>query len=112
MTGIRTIRDFTEGPSLLAPEIQNAIEFSQGANGGLGLSRLWLDNVTMQEFGFNPIEDGKPIRLENRTAVFEAGSYTFMAYFNYPQLDQLSPQEVGPLAMAVKERQGYLLSHV
>ncbi|KAI9794558.1 MAG: hypothetical protein M1816_004445 [Peltula sp. TS41687] len=91
---VRTIRDFTEGPSLLAPEIQNAIEFSEGANGGLGLSRLWLDNMTMQEFGFSPIDDGKPIRLENKTAVFEAGSYTFMAYYNYPQLDQLSPQEV------------------
>jgi len=43
---IRTIRDFTEGPSLLRPEIQNATKYTSSPGGGVSLSRLWLDNIT------------------------------------------------------------------
>jgi hypothetical protein len=97
--GIRTIRDFTEGPSLLVPEIQNAIQYQEDGNGGVTLRRLWLDNVTVTELSFKPStnntgRDLKPVRLDNRTVTFEAGAYEFSAHFNYPQLDQLSPQEV------------------
>jgi len=88
---IRTIRDFVEGPSLLRDDIQSALNFSSVAN-GLEISRLWLDNITTTTVSFT--SENQSIQLDNTTATFEAGTYTFEASFNYPQLTQLSSKEV------------------
>ncbi|KAM0326978.1 hypothetical protein ACHAQA_006099 [Verticillium albo-atrum] len=90
---IRTIRDFTEGPSLLYPLFQDAIQFTTSGNQGVALSRLWLDNVTTTTIAFTPVGDGALVTLGNRTANFSAGTYAFNASFNYPQLKQLAPRE-------------------
>ena len=104
MTGVRTLRDFIEGPSILVPEIQNAIKFQEDSNGGVTLSRVWLDNVTITDFSFTPQgtsnSSENPVRVDNRTVKFEAGSYNFSAHFNYPQLEQLSPKQVSEQSCA------------
>ena len=89
---IRTIRDFTEGPSILVPEIQNAIHFSILSGGGAVLSRLWLDNATTTNLGFMPqmSSQGAAVKIDNRTLSFTPGDYVFYADFNYPQLTQLN----------------------
>ena len=91
---IRTMRDFIEGPSILIPEIQDAIEYSKTDN-GVSLSRLWLDNVTTTDFNFETVKgkDGK-ITVTDKKVDFEAGTYRFSSSFNYPQLEQLGPKEV------------------
>lgn len=91
---IRTIRDFTEGPSLLRPEIQNAIKFISNSDGSATLERLWLDNVTTTSMRFSPRSSTSKVTISNRTVNFEAGDYVFSTVMNYPQLDQLSPAEV------------------
>lgn len=91
---IRTIRDFTEGPSLLVPKIQDAIEFNSTAGGGVVMSRLWLDNVTVTDFAFIPQSGAGPLTIGNQTINLTAGSYTFYADFNYPQLIQLNSSTV------------------
>lgn len=93
---IRTIRDFTEGPSLLEQVIQDAIQFTQSSNGTVTLSRIWLDNVTETQLSFSPFSftDGTSITLTNDTVNFEAGSYNVSASFDYPQLTQLTAQKV------------------
>lgn len=92
---VRTIRDFTEGPSLLQPEIQNAIEFSSISGGGASLRRLWLDNITTTYFNFTPTGSGThQVTVDNRTLKFDAGQYVFAADLNYAQLDQLTPTQV------------------
>jgi hypothetical protein len=90
---VRTIRDFTEGPSLLRPIIQDAIVLKSTENGGAALSRLWLDNVTTTTLSFAPLGNGK-VSIDGDKIAFAAGNYTFSAHFNYPQLEQLSPQQV------------------
>ena len=92
---VRTIRDFTEGPSLLQPEIQDAIRVRDQGDGAV-LSRLWLDNVTTTELGFIPLsaDSGAAVNIENQTLNFEAGEYLFYADFNYPQLTQLNSTAV------------------
>ncbi|KAI6802832.1 hypothetical protein KC361_g1019 [Hortaea werneckii] len=92
---IRTIRDFTEGPSILVPEIQDAIVFSESDDGGATLSRLWLDNVTTTTMSFTPANStmGK-VNINNQTLEFAAGTYNFTSTLNYPQLEQLSASEV------------------
>lgn len=92
---VRTIRDFTEGPSLLQPEIQDAIEFSPIGGGGASMHRLWLDNITITAFNFTPTGSGShKVTIDNRTLRFGAGDYIFEADLNYPQLDQLKPTQV------------------
>lgn len=92
---IRTIRDFTEGPSILVPEIQDAIIFSATTDGVATLSRLWLDNMTTTEVSFAPMDgNSSAITIENRTLTLEAGTYNFSATFDYPQLTQLSAIQV------------------
>jgi len=88
---IRTIRDFVEGPSLLHPEIQNANNYST-IDGGVELSRLWLDNVTTTAVTIS--STNQSVQLDNTTVTLPAGVYTFNASFNYPQLTQLSSNEV------------------
>ena len=93
---IRTIRDFTEGPSLLVPKIQSAIQFSSTPDGGVTMSRLWLDNVTLTDFAFIPqtSSGASAVMIGNQTLNFTAGDYTFYADFNYPQLTQLNASTV------------------
>lgn len=93
---VRTIRDFTEGPSILVPAIQDANQVSNDGNGGVSISRLWLDNVTTTFLTFKPDQasGSSPISIDNGILAFGAGNYSFTASFNYPQMDQLSTQEV------------------
>ncbi|KAK4942097.1 hypothetical protein LTR10_018133 [Elasticomyces elasticus] len=94
---IRTIRDFTEGPSLLRPIIQDAINFTTANGTGATLSRLWLDNITVSSFSLVPQQNSGTnitIHQQNKTISFGAGNYTFSASFNYPQLTQLEPAQV------------------
>lgn len=94
---VRTIRDFVEGPSLLIPEIQNALKVRSIPGGGMALSRLWLDNTTTTELGFVPVKKpcGEPsILINDKTLAFEAGDYHFYADYNYPQLKQLNASAV------------------
>lgn len=88
---IRTIRDFTEGPSLLHPDIQDAVKYTNIAD-GVEISRPWLDNITTTALSFAGSDAS--IQLNNNTVTLEAGIYTFNASFNYPQLTQLSSKEV------------------
>jgi hypothetical protein len=92
--GIRTIRDFVEGPSLLQPEIQDAIKFHSIKGGGVSLTRLWLDNKTTTEMAFTPTGDLDPPNIDNKTIHLAAGEYVLYADFNYPQLTQLNPEKV------------------
>ncbi|RFN49774.1 hypothetical protein FIE12Z_5922 [Fusarium flagelliforme] len=92
---IRNIRDFTEGPSILNPVIQNATNITRAKNGGVIISRLWLDNITTTNLLLEPWENKQSsIPIDDDTVNFGAGFYRFAASFNYPQLKQLSPQQV------------------
>jgi hypothetical protein len=92
---IRTIRDFTEGPSLLQPEIQNAIKFLATSGGGASLQRLWLDNITTTHFNFTPTGSGShKVTVDKQTLKFDAGEYIFAADLDYAQLEQLKPTQV------------------
>lgn len=93
---IRTIRDFTEGPSLLQPVIQDAIILKPNDDGGVVMSREWLDNVTSTDFGFTPVNSSgaeTPV-IGNKTLTFQAGDYILYADYNYPQLTQLNASTV------------------
>ncbi|KAJ5764104.1 hypothetical protein N7533_002785 [Penicillium manginii] len=95
---IRTIRDFVEGPSLLYPEIQDAVNFSS-SDGSVSLQRTWLDNTTMTTLKFQPWSNSTSkneggVSLDNRAVAFEAGDYLFSATINYPQLTPLKPSAV------------------
>lgn len=90
---IRTIRDFTEGPSLLQSVIQDALNFSEIGNDGASISRMWLDNITTTTLTFTPSSKDAKVRLKKKTLDFEAGTYTFNATFDYPQLTQLEASE-------------------
>jgi len=91
---IRTIRDFTEGPSLLQPQIQSAIKYSNSSNGGVTLSRLWLDNITTTTLTFVPMNSSQQISISNTTVTFDSGNYMFNASFDYPQLTPFTTQQV------------------
>lgn len=51
---IRAIRDFTEGPSLLHPKLQEGIKVGRHGTSGVAITRLWLDNVTTTTVTFTP----------------------------------------------------------
>jgi len=92
---IRTIRDFTEGPSILIPEIQNATTLQVEDDGTATFSRLWLDNETTTIMSFGPAERSSGgLSIEDGLLSIEAGTYRFSASFDYPQLEQLSAVEV------------------
>ncbi|KAL6242100.1 hypothetical protein RBB50_011012 [Rhinocladiella similis] len=94
---IRTIRDFTEGPSLLRPIIQDAVNVTKANGTGATLSRLWLDNITVSTFTLVPYQNSGTnitIHQQNKTLSLGAGFYSFSASFNYPQLTQLPPSRV------------------
>lgn len=91
---IRTIRDFTEGPSLLRSDVQDALKYTIVPK-GVEISRLWLDNITTTTLSLTSNgNSGQSIKLDNTSVTFPAGTYTFNASFNYPQLTQLSSDEV------------------
>lgn len=93
MGGIRTVRDFTEGGSILYPEIQNAIKFISNSDGSATLQYRWLDNVTTTSIRYSPRSSGSKVTVNSRTLDFEAGDYLFSTEMNYPQMEQLSPAE-------------------
>ena len=104
---VRTIRDFTEGPSLLRPTIQDAIMVSQNDAGAV-MSRVWLDNVTTIELGFMPITStgASSVTVSNQTLGFGAGQYLFYTDFNYPQLTQLCASDVlNPMSQVLISQQ-------
>ncbi|RSL83565.1 hypothetical protein CEP51_004438 [Fusarium floridanum] len=91
---VRTIRDYTEGGSL-NPLFQDAIKVTKEDKNGVQFSRLWLDNTTTTTLSLEPWEDSKgKIDVHDKIASFGPGLYRFSASFNYPQMEQLSPQEV------------------
>lgn len=94
MGSIRTIRDFTEGGSILYPEIQNRIQFISNSDGSATLQYPWLDNVTTTTIHYAPRSSGSKVTVNSQTIDFEAGDYLFSAEMNYPQMDQLLPREV------------------
>jgi hypothetical protein len=85
---VRAIRDFVEGPSLLRPVLQDAIQY-QNVSNGVNLHRLWLDNVTTMDFGFSPVGNAS-VTLNNQTVQFSAGQYRFNVSINYTQLVQFN----------------------
>ena len=94
---VRTIRDFTEGPSLLRKNVQDAVNVTQYNGTGASFARKWLDNETISYFNIVPFQNSNgsvSLEPENKTISFSAGFYQFQAYFNYPQLQQLTPQQV------------------
>lgn len=91
---IRTIRDFVEGPSILNPEIQDAITYTSNSDGSATLQRVWLDNVTSTSLRFTPSSSGSAVTVSNRMVNFAAGDYVFSTEMNYPQLTQLPPSAV------------------
>ena len=93
---VRTIRDFTEGPSLLQPKIQDAITVNSVEGTGAVMTRLWLDNITITELGFIPLNSpgSSSVKVINKTLDFEEGEYLFYADYNYPQLVQLNASTV------------------
>ncbi|KAF7194684.1 hypothetical protein HII31_03946, partial [Pseudocercospora fuligena] len=87
---IRTIRDFTEGPSILQPSVQDSLKFATRRDGGLVISRLWFDNATTTQMWLIPTADSSTIAIDGQTARLEAGTYRFYAVFDYAQLEPLS----------------------
>ncbi|KAI1459747.1 carbohydrate-binding module family 52 protein [Annulohypoxylon moriforme] len=90
---IRTIREFIEGPSTLSPKIQDAIKVQQLPDGGVQLSRQWLDKTTETFLTFHGLNQTS-ISIQDGHPHFQNGSYIFNAWFNYPQLDQLEAMEI------------------
>lgn len=95
---IRTIRDFVEGPSILYPEIQDAIKYSSDST-GVSLQRVWLDNATttnlkFESFKNSSVNNDGQVKLSDKTVTFDAGDYIFSADINYPQLTALKPASV------------------
>ena len=88
---IRTIRDFVEGPSLLRPDIQDALDYNIIPS-GVEISRLWLDNITTTTISLTSANQS--IKLDNSSLKIPAGRYIFNASFDYPQLTQLSSRQV------------------
>ncbi|KAH9905993.1 hypothetical protein F4778DRAFT_690021 [Xylariomycetidae sp. FL2044] len=86
---IRTMRNYVEKKSL-APQIQNAIQTQQLDDGGIMVHRMWLDNITETFLTFHS-NTGEIITVQNGKAQFPEGDFIFNAWFNYPQLQQLSP---------------------
>ncbi|PHH92628.1 hypothetical protein CDD83_6555 [Cordyceps sp. RAO-2017] len=93
---IRNIRDYTEGGGLLTPAIQEGVRVRPLEDGGVQISRTWLDNATTTRLTLVP--HGRPraagVRVEGQTVRLEAGQYHFSTDFNYPQLTQLAPQQI------------------
>lgn len=91
---VRTIRDFVEGGSRPPPSIQDSLSIKSFNQTGVQISRLWLDNVTTSSLTLSPwTADGK-ITVDKSTVTFGPGQYHMTASLNYPQLKQLTPEEL------------------
>jgi hypothetical protein len=93
---IRAIRQFTEGGSV-DQAFQNSFGFAENSDGSASINRTWFDGVTTTTIKFSPLSGANQVTVNQGatgTLVFGPGTYRFEASFNYPQLDQLSPQEV------------------
>lgn len=90
---VRTIREFTDGSSVLAPEIQNATTLRLTDNTA-EFNRLWLDNKTTSLMSFSLMDSNGSLSIVDDHLRLEAGTYQFSATFNYPQLEQLSKMQV------------------
>ncbi|AEO67894.1 uncharacterized protein THITE_2049447 [Thermothielavioides terrestris NRRL 8126] len=94
---IRNIRDYTEGGGVLNNDIQNAIQATKYGNSGATVSRMWFDNTTTTWLDFAPSDASDPVQIVPGGGArlrFGNGTYSFRASFNYPQLQQLSPEQV------------------
>jgi hypothetical protein len=93
----RAIRDYSEGGTL-HPEMQNGVkEIPGNVTGGAMIYRDWFDNTTTTWLEFTQSGDVDAVRIipgDKYTLRFGKGTYNFRATFNYPQLEQLSPQEL------------------
>lgn len=93
---IRAIRDYTEGGNV-DQAFQNSFGFAEYNDGSGSINRTWFDNITTTTIKFTPINGAQNVTVHPGAAWtlhFGSGSYRFEASFNYPQLDQLSAQEV------------------
>jgi hypothetical protein len=93
---IRSIRDYAEGGGI-DQAFQNSFGFAENSDGSASINRTWFDGVTTTTIKFTPLNGAEKVVVHRDAAwtlSFGPGSYRFEASFNYPQLDQLSPQEV------------------
>ncbi|CAI6333155.1 unnamed protein product [Periconia digitata] len=95
---IRAIRDYSEGGKTLHPKLQNAVAVVPGdVPGGAAIYRDWLDKQTTTWLTFAQTGDVDAVKIipgDRYTLRFGQGTYNFTATFNYPQMSQLSPQQV------------------
>ncbi|KAF2824678.1 hypothetical protein CC86DRAFT_407839 [Ophiobolus disseminans] len=99
---IRSLREFAEGGKI-DQAFQDSFGFLQYTDGSASIDRLWFDGVTKSTMHFTPLNGAQTITInrgEKWTLGFGQGDYKVEVSYNYPQLDQLSPQEV--LADAAK----------
>ena len=68
---VRAIRDFTEGPSLLHPMLQEGIHVKNFGTNGASISRLWLDNITTTTLTFTAGQSGK-VQIHGQKVILEA----------------------------------------
>ena len=86
---VRTIRDYTEGHGILNPKAQEGvdIDWSNGWNGGLMISRTWFDRSTVTRVTF--FANAGPVDITQGVpkarVIFSPGVYRFQAELNYPQ---------------------------
>lgn len=90
---IRTIRAFSDEGNVLNPDVQdNTIVSVSDASGAL--ERRWFDDVTTTKMTFSPLQGSNKVELRDNKLRFDTGTYQFNATFNYPQLKQISPENV------------------
>jgi hypothetical protein len=93
---IRSIREVTEGGNT-DQIFQNNFGFAENSDGSASINRTWLDGVTTTTLKFTPLNGAEKVTINRGSAwtlSFGSGSYRFETSFNYPQLSQLSPQQV------------------
>ncbi|KFA46849.1 hypothetical protein S40293_05585 [Stachybotrys chartarum IBT 40293] len=90
---IRSIRDYINSRRL-NPSFQDSIRYSAVDDGGVFLTRLWLDNETTTSLSFTPVSENGAVAIRDTAVDFEAGTYRFNASFNYPQLEQAPPERI------------------
>jgi hypothetical protein len=93
---IRAMRDYAEGGGI-DQTFQNSFGFGENSDGSGSINRTWFDGATTTTIKFSPLNGAQKVTVHVGAAwtlLFGAGSYRFEASYNYPQLDQLSSQEV------------------
>lgn len=93
---IRTLREFTEG-GRTTQDFQGSFGFTEYTDGSATINRTWFDGVTTTTMRLTPLNGAQEITInrgEKWTLSLGQGDYKFEVSYNYPQLDQLNPQEV------------------